>query len=36
MKINIPSTDEIGFLGQAIKRMQTSLRLAMERLRQKR
>jgi len=36
MKINIPSKDEIGHLGQAIKRMQTSLRLAMERLRQKR
>ncbi len=36
MKINIPSKDEIGFLAQAIKRMQTSLRLAMERLRQKR
>lgn len=36
MKINVPSTDEIGFLAQAIKRMQTSLHLAMERLRQKR
>jgi len=36
MKINIPSKDEIGLLGKAIKRMQTSLRLAMERLRQKR
>ena len=36
MKINIPSKDEIGFLAQAIKRMQTSLRLAMDRLRQKR
>jgi methyl-accepting chemotaxis protein len=36
MKINIPSKDEIGLLAQAIKRMQTSLRLAMERLRQKR
>jgi len=36
MKINIPSKDEIGMLAQAIKRMQTSLRLAMERLRQKR
>jgi len=36
MKINVPSTDEIGFLAQAIKRMQTSLYLAMDRLRQKR
>jgi methyl-accepting chemotaxis protein len=36
MKISIPSKDEIGFLAQAIKRMQTSLHLAMERLRQKR
>ncbi|MBT8356848.1 MAG: zinc-ribbon domain-containing protein, partial [Deltaproteobacteria bacterium] len=36
MKIKVPSTDEIGFLAQAIKRMQTSLHLAMERLRQKR
>jgi methyl-accepting chemotaxis protein len=36
MKINIPSKDEIGMLAQAVKRMQTSLRLAMERLRQKR
>ena len=36
MKINIPSKDEIGLLAQAIKRMQTSLRLAMERLKQKR
>jgi methyl-accepting chemotaxis protein len=36
MQINIPSKDEIGQLAQAIKRMQTSLRLAMERLRRKR
>ena len=36
MKINISSRDEIGLLAQAIKLMQTSLRLAMERLRQKR
>jgi len=36
MQINIPSKDEIGLLAQAIKRMQTSLRLAMERLRRKR
>ena len=36
MKINVPSKDEIGMLAQAIKRMQTSLRLAMERLRRKR
>lgn len=35
MQINIPSKDEIGLLAQAIKRMQTSLRLAMERLRRK-
>jgi methyl-accepting chemotaxis protein len=36
MQINIPSKDEIGLLAQAIKRMQTSLRLAMERLRRRR
>jgi methyl-accepting chemotaxis protein len=36
MQINIPSKDEIGLLAQAIKRMQISLRLAMERLRKKR
>ncbi|MGD2272269.1 MAG: cache domain-containing protein [Desulfobacterales bacterium] len=36
MQINVPSKDEIGLLAQAIKRMQTSLRLAMERLRRKR
>ena len=35
MQINVPSKDEIGLLAQAIKRMQTSLRLAMERLRRK-
>jgi methyl-accepting chemotaxis protein len=36
MQINIPSKDEIGLLAQAIKRMQISLRLAMERLRRRR
>lgn len=36
MQINISSKDEIGLLAQAIKRMQTSLRLAMDRLRRKR
>ena len=36
IQINVPSKDEIGLLAQAIKRMQTSLRLAMERLRRKR
>ena len=36
IQINVPSKDEIGMLAQAIKRMQTSLRLAMERLRRKR
>lgn len=36
MQISVPSKDEIGLLAQAIKRMQTSLRLAMERLRKKR
>jgi methyl-accepting chemotaxis protein len=36
MQINVPSKDEIGLLAQAIKRMQISLRLAMERLRKKR
>ena len=36
IQINIPSKDEIGLLALAIKRMQTSLRLAMERLRKKR
>jgi methyl-accepting chemotaxis protein len=36
MKINISSRDEIGLMAQAIKLMQTSLRLAMKRLRQKR
>jgi methyl-accepting chemotaxis protein len=34
--INIRSKDEIGLLAQAIGRMQTSLRLAMERLRKRR
>ena len=36
VKIDIKSTDEIGLLAQAIGRMQTSLRLAMSRLRKKR
>jgi methyl-accepting chemotaxis protein len=36
VKIDIKSKDEIGLLAQAIGRMQTSLRLAMERLRKKR
>jgi methyl-accepting chemotaxis protein len=36
VKIDIKSKDEIGLLGQAIGRMQTSLRLAMNRLRRKR
>ena len=36
VKIDIKSRDEIGLLAQAIGRMQTSLRLAMSRLRRKR
>jgi methyl-accepting chemotaxis protein len=36
VKIDIKSRDEIGLLAQAIGRMQTSLRLAMNRLRKKR
>ena len=36
VKIDIKSKDEIGLLAQAIGRMQTSLRLAMSRLRKKR
>jgi methyl-accepting chemotaxis protein len=36
VKIDIKSKDEIGLLAQAIRRMQTSLRLAMNRLRRKR
>jgi methyl-accepting chemotaxis protein len=36
VKIDIKSKDEIGLLAQAINRMQTSLRLAMNRLRKKR
>jgi HAMP domain-containing protein len=36
VKIDIKSKDEIGLLAQAIGRMQTSLRLAMNRLRKKR
>ena len=36
VKINIKSKDEIGLLALAIGRMQTSLRLAMDRLRKKR
>jgi methyl-accepting chemotaxis protein len=35
VKIDVRSTDEIGLLAQAIGRMQTSLRMAMERLRKK-
>ena len=36
VKIDIKSKDEIGLLAQAIGRMQTSLRLAINRLRKKR
>jgi methyl-accepting chemotaxis protein len=36
VKIDVRSRDEIGLLAQAIARMQTSLRMAMERLRKKR
>ncbi|MGE5256817.1 MAG: cache domain-containing protein [Hyphomicrobiales bacterium] len=36
VKIDVSSRDEIGLLAQAIARMQTSLRMAMERLRKKR
>jgi methyl-accepting chemotaxis protein len=36
VKIDVTSRDEIGLLAQAIGRMQTSLRMAMERLRKKR
>jgi methyl-accepting chemotaxis protein len=36
VKIDVRSGDEIGLLAQAIARMQTSLRMAMERLRKKR
>ena len=36
VKIDLQSKDEIGLLAQAIGRMQTSLRLAMSRLRKKR
>jgi methyl-accepting chemotaxis protein len=35
VKIDVTSRDEIGLLAQAISRMQTSLRMAMERLRKK-
>jgi len=35
VKIDVQSRDEIGLLAQAIGRMQTSLRMAMERLRKK-
>jgi HAMP domain-containing protein len=35
VKIDVQSRDEIGLLAQAIGRMQTSLRMAMERLRRK-
>jgi methyl-accepting chemotaxis protein len=34
-KIEVRSRDEIGLLAQALGRMQTSLRMAMERLRKK-
>jgi len=34
-KIDVESRDEIGLLAQALRRMQTSLRMAMERLRKK-
>ena len=36
VKIDVTSRDEIGLLAQAIGRMQTSLRMAMDRLRKKR
>jgi len=36
VKIDVKSKDEIGLLAQAVGRMQTSLRLAMNRLRRKR
>ena len=36
VKIHVPSWDEIGLLAQALARMQTSLRISMERLRRKR
>lgn len=36
VKIDIKSKDEIGLLAQAINRMQTSLNMAMERMRRKR
>jgi methyl-accepting chemotaxis protein len=36
VKIDVRSSDEIGLLAQAIARMQTSLRMAMERVRKKR
>ena len=36
VKIDVKSRDEIGLLAQAVGRMQTSLRLAMNRLRRKR
>jgi methyl-accepting chemotaxis protein len=36
VKIDVDSGDEIGLLAQAIGRMQTSLRMAMQRLRKKR
>jgi methyl-accepting chemotaxis protein len=36
VKIDVRSRDEIGLLAQAVARMQTSLRMAMERLRKKR
>jgi methyl-accepting chemotaxis protein len=36
IKIDVKSRDEIGLLAQAIGRMQTSLRMAMTRLKKKR
>jgi HAMP domain-containing protein len=36
VKIDVKSRDEIGLLAQAIGRMQTSLRMAMNRLKKKR
>jgi HAMP domain-containing protein len=35
LKIDVTSNDEIGLLALAIGRMQTSLRMAMERLRKR-
>jgi methyl-accepting chemotaxis protein len=35
LKIDVKSSDEIGLLAQALTRMQTSLRLALERLKRR-